>query len=406
MCRVRLSLSSLLSTLLFGLLLTTGIGPTQMSAAQQLSFNADRPIESLRQAATPTASDSQLVALATVLQKARADTEISYDEYKDGVWFFQRHHPGFYGNFFGDPFYATYDVRYQKLTWKRQLVEPEINPVNSFRNDDWFFCPPLSYDPAFNGLCRGFEFAVSDFFFLPAGPAFAQRVRAPERDHARTLATRRDPDAQTRSIDPAPRKPDTSRTPVAGAPRPDRPPSGRSTSNAVKTPATDADLSFTRGTQSQTPDRLAPEFKMPDDVRASMRETASSLEQKEAILRIRREIERRSERGQLSIRERARVAQRIAEENGMDELTRSISRIQGMRADRMNRRVPERLDRSEIKRQIRRERTDRSPDSRSSKSVQRRSADPASSESPRHRSRSSENPSDNRQSRDEEPSGS
>lgn len=145
---------------------------------------------------------------------------------------------------------------------------------------------------------------------------------------------------------------------------------------------------------------------MPDDVRASMRETASSLEQKEAILRIRREIERRSERGQLSIRERARVAQRIAEENGMDELTRSISRIQGMRADRMNRRVPERLDRSEIKRQIRRERTDRSPDSRSPKSVQRRSVDPASSESPRHRSRSSETPADNRQSRDEEPSGS
>ena len=48
----------------------------------------------------------------------------------------------------GDPFYATYDVDYQRLVRERQLAAPDINPLNSFWSSTWFFCNPLSYDPA------------------------------------------------------------------------------------------------------------------------------------------------------------------------------------------------------------------------------------------------------------------
>jgi hypothetical protein len=92
--------------------------------------------------------DQQRVRLATKLLKARADTEISHDAYRKDILYFQNHYPGFYGNFFGDPLYATYDVDYQRLVRERQLAAPEINPLSSFWSSTRFFCNPLSYDPA------------------------------------------------------------------------------------------------------------------------------------------------------------------------------------------------------------------------------------------------------------------
>jgi len=388
------SVRSVLSGFLFGLLIATGLGTAQVTAAQQPVFDAEQPVESLRQAAPPQPSDSALVALATALQKARADTEISYDEYKDGVRFFQEHHPGFYGNFFGDPFYATYDVRYQKLALKRQLAEPSINPTNSFRNSNWFFCSPLGYDPAFNGKCRGLEFTVSEFFYLPSGPAFGAQNLASRRDHPQVLAARGDMDVRARTANPVPRVPDTSRTPGEDVPTPDRPTPESSTSDAAEVAVIDAPPSSAPETPTQTSSRLVSEIEVPDAMRTRMQETASSLERTETLLRIRQEIRRRSERSQLSHRERARVAQRIAEDSGMDELTRSISRVRRTLDDHADRRPSERLDRTEIERRARQRTVNRSTEPSTSESVQRRTENSTSSESERNRSRSSENSSE------------
>jgi len=348
------------------------------------------------------ASDRILVRQATRLLKERADTEISQSAYRDRLNNFRTEHPDFYGNFFGDPFYATYDLRYTRLAELRQRINTFINPQNSIRNTAGFYCNPLTYDPAFNGRCRGFTFAASDFFLLPSGPGFGQQDLPSAQGHDRILTTRRDIGLRPRSVDPGPRQSDTSRTPDTPRPTPDHPEAERASANAQVTKT----FSSARAARARSSDRSAPQIDVPDDVHDSMREVASSLEQKETILRIRREIGRRSERGRLSVRERARVARRIAEANGRDELTRSISRIQDMRADQADHRLPERRDRNELRRRIRRTADDRAEESGSSRSAQRRSTDPASSSSSRERSRSSENSSGDRQSRGEEDSGS
>lgn len=294
----------------------------------------------------------------TQLLKARADTKISHSTYRDGVQYFKKHHPQFYGNFFGDPFYATYDVQYARLVRARQHAELQINPRNSYRDRTSFFCHPLSYDPAFEGTCSGFTFAASDFFFLPS-PFPIQGYGIHPSPRPFIAGTRPLPDLPDEPV-PAvtsSTKPDTTRTPVDdGAPSsPDKP------------------------VQKPTPPTAASVPQVPESAYSSMQETASSLKQTEVILRILQEIERRSERRQLSFRERARVDRRITEENGVDELTRSISRIRGTRADRedLHTRLPERLDQDALERRIRR----RAPT---------RTADPASTEPSRHRSRSSD----------------
>ena len=188
--------------------------------------------------------------------------------------------------------------------------------------------------------------------------------------------------------------PDTSRIPGGGVPTPDRPTPAPSTSDAAETAAIDAPPSSAPETPTQTPSRLVSEIEVPDVVRTRMQETASSLERTETLLRIRQEIRRRSERGQFSHRERARVAQRIAEDSGMDELTRSISRVRRTLADHVDRRSSERLDRNDIERRTQRRAANRSTESSTSESVQRRTENSTSSESDRNRSRSSENSSD------------
>jgi hypothetical protein len=253
----------------------------------------------------------------------------------------------------------------------------------------------LTYDPAFNGRCRGFTFAVSDFFVLPSGPGFGQQDLPSAQGHDRILTTRRDIGLRPRSVDPASRVPDTSRIPGGVSSTPNRPAPEPSTSDAAETVALDAPPSSVPETPTQTPSRLVSEIEVPDAVRTRMQETASSMERTETLLRIRQEIRRRSERGQLSHRERARVAQRIAEDSGMDELTHSISRVRRTLADHVDRRSSERLDRNDIERRAQRRAVNRSTESGTSESVQRRTEDATtSSESRRSRSRSSENSSD------------
>jgi hypothetical protein len=126
------------------------------------------------------ASHSALADLATTLLEARAETEISYSAYRKAVGAFRKHHPTFYGNFFGGPICASYDGRYERLAWKRRVIETEINPRASIQNRTPFLCDPLSYDPAFSGVCNGFRFAASDFFRLPSFLAL-QQTEAPTR---------------------------------------------------------------------------------------------------------------------------------------------------------------------------------------------------------------------------------
>lgn len=402
MRRSRDFLDALVPALLSGLLFAVGLGTAHVAAAQQPAFDADRPVETLEQAVPSAASDARLVTLATALQKARADTEISYKEYRSGVRLFQQHHPGFYGNFFGDPFYATYDARYQTLAWDRQLAEPDINPVNSFRTSDWFFCHPLGYDPAFNGQCRGFTFAVSDFFFLPAGPAFGRKHVASARDRSPLLAAREDRTVRARAVSSAPRTPDTARGPVGDAPTPERPLPERPPSEAVETTVANASPASARAPRTGLSDPPAPRIDVPDDVQTSMQETASSFRRTEAILRIRQAIERRRERGPLSVRERVRVAQEIAADHGMDELTHSMSRLRDAPADAANRRGLNELER----RLPHRPTTHRSPPEELGSDRDRAEA-PSPSESSVDRSRSSRGGTSNaRQSRTEESSGS
>lgn len=155
------------------LVLLLGLCP-QTSAAQTPTFDSESPLATLQE--TKLNTEQQRIDVATAWIRARAQTEMSHNTYREGVRYFREQAPGFYGNFFGDPFYATYDVQYLTLAWERQFAEPDIEPASSPRNSTWFFCGPLSYDPAFGGVCQGIQFAASDFFFLPSGPAFTDRL--------------------------------------------------------------------------------------------------------------------------------------------------------------------------------------------------------------------------------------
>ena len=131
-------------------------------------FDPASPVASLRRAHPDTTAD--LVALAKALQRARDDAAISFGEYQEGVRFFRANHPDFYGNYFGDPLYATYDAQYERTAQAALATSRALHPEMSFWRIDGFFCPPHGYDPAFG--CRGWSYAPSDFFFLPTSLAF------------------------------------------------------------------------------------------------------------------------------------------------------------------------------------------------------------------------------------------
>jgi hypothetical protein len=365
---------------LLGLLLLATGGTAHIAAAQAPSLDADRPIQSLEQAVRTADSDPQLVSLATALQKARADTEISSQEYQRGVHLFRQHHPGFYGNFFGDPFYATYDARYMRLARKRQSVEPDINPENSFRNNQWFFCSPFAYDPAFDGQCRGTEFLVSDFFFLPAGPAFMHQDLASRRERVSPTLARRGTGFPIRPVKPASPTPDTSNTTIADTP--DRPSPDRSAPDKVDAPPaveSDADLELA----SSVPDEIAPVG----------REAQAVLERAKAISRIRTLIRQQKNGDRLSIEERREMMSTLrhmarqqnagrthaadARSNGLQrriELPRNQDRQNSPR-DRSPRTAPD----------VNRTRIDRTQIDRSSSGSARSSRSNAKSDSPSSR---------------------
>jgi hypothetical protein len=168
---------SSLVLLLAAVLLAGPVGGTQTASAQAPALNGNLPLSSLPAAIRTAQAESTLVSLATTLLRAREETTISHAAYRDGVRAFRELRPTFYGNFFGDPFFASYDVRYQRLTRERQAVEVNLNPAKRFRDGTALACAPMSYDPAFGGVCRGVRFAASDFFFLPSFLAF--RASAP-----------------------------------------------------------------------------------------------------------------------------------------------------------------------------------------------------------------------------------
>lgn len=355
MRRITLPGSSSLLSLALALLVLPATGPAQPAVAQQPAFEVDKSLTSFKQAVVTSDSDSNLVDLATALLDARADTKISHSTYKKGVRYFQENHPTFYGNFFGEPFYASYDVQYIQLVHARQRAELSINPQNSYWDETSFYCHPLSYDPAFGGVCSGITYAASDFFFLPS-PFTAQEAitRAAPLPPISNMPLHSPNGSRDASSTPE----DTTRQP------------------AVDERVSDRSDTPTEKSTSPTAVSVPP---VPKTVYSSMQETATSLKRTETILRIQREIERRSERRQISYRERMKVARQIAGENGMNDLAQSISRGQSIRAHRENSRLqtPNRLDRDETPRRRRQERTTRP-------------ANPGSSESPRHRSRSSD----------------
>lgn len=136
----------------------------QTARTQETPFDPAAPVASLRRANPDSRED--LVSLAKSLQAARADTEISFDEYREGVRFFRTNYPAFYGNYFGDPFYATYDVQYQRTARAAWLAGLDVNPHRGFRSMTGFLCAPHGYDPAFG--CRSWAYRPSDFFSLPS----------------------------------------------------------------------------------------------------------------------------------------------------------------------------------------------------------------------------------------------
>lgn len=297
------TLSSL--TLALVLVLTTVGGGVPTAVAQQSAFDVDKPVESIKRAVAAAESDSQLVALATALLEARADTKIRHSDYKQAVRHFQHHHPGFYGNFFGDPFYATYDIRYTRLIRKRQLAEIEVNPQNGFRNNTSFFCDPFSYDPAFGGICEGFNFAVSDFFHVPHFLSEEAPRRAATTSDLRSPSEGSPGNHVARLSGPRDEEPDTlrddSRIPAAAVASTTRPANGRDASGPVE--------SATPVEPVRTPDRLDPPVQLPDDLREAIEETAIELEQAEITLRLR---QRYGDRSGLSPRERAEILSQFA----------------------------------------------------------------------------------------------
>lgn len=173
---------------------------------------------------TGEATDEVLIEKATKLLRARANVEISHSTYADGVHHFKTHHPEFYGAFFGDPFFAGYDTRYFELANARRVVNLDVNPStgSDIFNSEWLFCHPYSYDPAFNGVCRGFAFPRDEFWILPTFALLAPQDQATRRPLTATLSSEARVDQQVDVPDERPRP-----QPIRDEnPAPDRPDEG------------------------------------------------------------------------------------------------------------------------------------------------------------------------------------
>ncbi|MFB6230420.1 MAG: hypothetical protein ABEL04_04615 [Salinibacter sp.] len=287
--------------LALALLLTTMGASLQGATAQTPTFDVEQPTASLQRALLVAEEDSQLVDLATALMEARADTEISQSTYKEGVRYFRTFHPQFYGNFFGHPYYATYDSEYVYMSRLRSLAGTEIDPRSGVSG--LFSCHPRWYDPAFGGRCE-YQFAAFQFLFLPGGSvpllASAPSIRDSKPIYlGDNCKAKLSPAAYDRRCNLVYEWPDrdnqgrVSRT------------SGTSTENSSGSSEITAPVE-----PIQTPDQR---IDLPDDLITSMRKTASSLRHAEEILRFRKLVKQKHAAPDLSDRERARMASRLAE---------------------------------------------------------------------------------------------
>lgn len=291
---------------------------THKKQVDQKKSYADAPLASLRTAELDT--DQQRIQLATQLLEARADTKISHSTYKEGVHFFRKYSPQFYGNFFGDPFYATYDIRFSRLVRARQLAEIDVNPENSFWSPTSFFCHPFSYDPAFGGKCTGVRFAASDFFFVPMflQPRFAVASSFPPLSpyrHDVTQAHRSPPVAEPVEETPPSADPADSLHKVPRVKASARTIASDDQSNRSSNEEESSDRSEIRSPVEgiEVPAHLPRQARIPDNIHTSMQETAASLRRTEVRLRLQRLI--RQEYGgheNLSPRERAELTNRLS----------------------------------------------------------------------------------------------
>ncbi len=300
----RISSPRFLTASLVGLaLLFTLVGGVQTGMAQIPTLDEDEPISTLEDALRTAESDSQLVTLATALLDAREETEISHSTFRKGVWRFRQLRPDFYGNFFGDPFLATYDIDYMRMDRLRDLAVREVDPFGGLAG--LFACDPLSYDPAFR-ICRGFKFAASDFFFLPSGPSgpffaplnsylagalseprgFATLQSSATRDHSWNRE-------HTSSVNNVSHE----RSPAADTSSRSRP--------SVEEGGDEIAIDDVSG-------ELDPEIKIPD-LSSRLKSKAASLQEKEIKARLQYHIEQEfGGRQNLTNRERARLASEVA----------------------------------------------------------------------------------------------
>ena len=364
MHRSRMLLSSLVSSLTLLLVIAAPLG--QAASAQKAETSAidvDAPMMSLQEANPRT--DAQLIDLATAWLEARAETRISHSIYQKGVKFFRVNHPQFYGNFFGHPYYASFDSEYVYMSRVRGLARTEADPRNELPG--LFSCHPRWYDPAFGGRCE-YQFAAFQFLLLPDGSlpsiASAPSLRNPKpvrlgencheewcellyddflrydlsKNYGKRTARSSDPPEETRSP-----RPGKGEIPTASIDNKERP-----APSEIARPVKPA----------QAPTRS---IDLPDDVHASMRKTAFSLWQTEKVLRFRNQIEQKYSGSDLSAQARDEMASHLARtlvlegRNGVRPQGRGLSRSTLGRSDRpaprtsgLNR-IPNGVDISDLK---------------------------------------------------------
>lgn len=334
----RLMSSSGLTILAFtiSVFLTTASVSPQFARAQQPSFDVEDPLPSLKRALVHTTTDTQLVEVATALLKAREDMEISYSTFRKGIWEFRTRHPDFYGNFFGDPFYATYDVDYFKMDRLRSLAALEVDPFGELAG--MFACNPLGYDPAFGGWCRGFSFPIEDFFLSPNASHGRSSGLLASFPRVQTQSYWR-PRTGPRADDGPATFSDTVRTPPVG---PDVPYiASRSVDHSDSSGDERSDATEESGvTLDDVQDliHLNNRVRLPDRLQHEMEEQVENLRRQEAILRLRRIVrERTNGRAALSDREQFELAQEMAERFSSGNRGDLLSQVRRMEVENENR---------------------------------------------------------------------
>jgi len=319
------------------LLLVTAAPLGQTASAQEAetpAFDADAPIMSLQKANPRT--NAQLISLATALMEARAETKISHSTYQKGVTFFRVNHPQFYGNFFGHPYYATYDSEYVYMSRLRSLARADADPRSELPG--LFSCHPRWYDPAFGGRCE-YQFPTFQFLLLPDGslPAVAsgtslrnpKPVRLGENCRRAWCELLYDEFLRYDLPKNYGERPTRASSSPKGK-RPPRPGKGEIPTASVDKKEPPVPSEIARPVKPvQGPDRS---IDLPENVHTSMRKRAFSLWQTEKVLRFRKLIEQKYSGSGLSAQARDEMASHLARtlklegRNGVRSQGRGLSR--------------------------------------------------------------------------------